>query len=132
MRRKTSRVDSAPDSVIRASARRAASNAARRASSPGAGASEFIRGEDSGSVPAGKAVRTPFAKGRLVARAGRVPMKRAVAIAIAVVLVVIAGAVYYVYTSLDSIVKLAIERYGSELTGTAVHVESVKLALREG
>jgi hypothetical protein len=59
-------------------------------------------------------------------------MKRAVAIAIAVVLVVIAGAVYYVYTSLDSIVKLAIERYGSELTGTAVHVESVKLALREG
>ena len=59
-------------------------------------------------------------------------MKRALAITIAVVLVLVAGAVYYVYTSLDSIVKTAIERYGSELTGTAVHVESVNLVLRKG
>lgn len=59
-------------------------------------------------------------------------MKRALAIAIVLVLVLIAAGVYYVYSSLDTIVKAAIERYGSELTGTAVHVESVDLALGKG
>ncbi|HME70599.1 MAG TPA: hypothetical protein VKM54_12120, partial [Myxococcota bacterium] len=59
-------------------------------------------------------------------------MKRAVAIGITLVLVLIAAAVYYVYSSLDTIVQAAIERYGSELTGTAVHVESVDLALAKG
>jgi len=59
-------------------------------------------------------------------------VKRAVAIAIALVFVGIAAAVYYVYSSLDTIVKAAIERYGSELTGTTVHVESVDLALTKG
>jgi hypothetical protein len=59
-------------------------------------------------------------------------MKRVVAIAIVVVLLFVAGVAYYIYTSIDSIVKVAIERYGSELTGTAVRVESVNLALAKG
>ena len=59
-------------------------------------------------------------------------MKRAVAIAIALVLLLIAAAAYYAYSRLDTIVKAAIERYGSELTGTAVHVKSVSLALGKG
>lgn len=59
-------------------------------------------------------------------------MKKAVAIGVVLVLVFIAAAVYYAYSSLDTIVKAAIERYGSELTGTAVHVESVDLALTKG
>ncbi len=59
-------------------------------------------------------------------------MKRAVAIAIALVLFLIAAAAYYAYSKLDAVVKAAIERYGSELTGTAVQVESVSLALGKG
>jgi uncharacterized protein involved in outer membrane biogenesis len=59
-------------------------------------------------------------------------MKRAFVIAIALVLVLVAAVAYYLYTSLDAIVKTAIERYGSELTGTPVHVESVNLALPKG
>jgi hypothetical protein len=59
-------------------------------------------------------------------------VKRAIAITIALVLVLVAAAAYYVYSSLDTIVKADIERYGSELTGTAVRVESVSLALGRG
>jgi hypothetical protein len=51
-----------------------------------------------------------------------------------VVLVVLAGvfASYYVYSSLDGIVKAAIERYGSEILGTPVRVASVSIQLGEG
>jgi len=59
-------------------------------------------------------------------------MKKAIAIGIALVFVLIAGAAYYLYASLDSIVKGAIERYGTELTGTAVQVDAVDLSLRKG
>lgn len=50
----------------------------------------------------------------------------------AVVLVVAGVAIYQVLNSLDAIVEAAIEKYGSEITGTAVRVGSVELALREG
>jgi len=59
-------------------------------------------------------------------------VKRALAITLALVLVLVAAAVHYVCSSLDTIVKAAIERYGSELAGTPVHVQSVDLAVRKG
>jgi hypothetical protein len=60
-----------------------------------------------------------------------------------VVVLVIGAALYYVLTSLDAIVERAIERYGSEITGTAVRygseitgtavrVDSVEIALTSG
>jgi uncharacterized protein involved in outer membrane biogenesis len=49
-----------------------------------------------------------------------------------VVAVVIAAAVYFLLNSLDAIVERAIERYGSEITGTAVRVASVDISLSSG
>ena len=49
-----------------------------------------------------------------------------------VVLAVAAFAVYYVVTSLDGMVRTAIEQYGSEILGTSVRVSSVSLELTEG
>jgi uncharacterized protein involved in outer membrane biogenesis len=49
-----------------------------------------------------------------------------------VLILVIAGAVLFVLTRLDYIVKIAIEKYGSRATGTAIRVESVRIRLRQG
>ncbi len=57
---------------------------------------------------------------------------RKILIAAAVVILALAGAVIYVATNLDSLVKRAIEKYGSEATKTAVRVGSVSLRLTEG
>lgn len=51
---------------------------------------------------------------------------------IGILVVVIAVAFFFVWKNLDSIVKTAIETYGSEATQTAVHVRSVKLDLKDG
>ncbi len=60
-------------------------------------------------------------------------MKKKIIISIIVVLVMfIAGSVIYVLTNIDSIVKAAIEKYGSEATKTAVRVSSVKIKLADG
>lgn len=59
-------------------------------------------------------------------------MKRIILIGLAVVVVLVAGAAWYLYSSLDSIVEEAIERYGSEAAGTRVEVGSVSLSLSEG
>ncbi len=53
-------------------------------------------------------------------------------IAIAVLLLVLAGVLFFVFRNLDSIVKSAIEKYGSEITKTAVRVSSVKIKLSSG
>ena len=51
----------------------------------------------------------------------------------ALVLILAIGlGIYYVLTNLDSIVKAAIEKYGSEATHTAVRVDSVKISLTDG
>ena len=42
------------------------------------------------------------------------------------------GALYYVYSNLNEIVRTAIEEYGSEVLGTSVTVEDVSLSLTEG
>jgi len=49
-----------------------------------------------------------------------------------VAVVAIGAALYIVLTSLDAIVERAIERYGSEITGTAVRVDAVESALTSG
>lgn len=51
---------------------------------------------------------------------------------VGVVLLAVAGGVYYVVTNLDSIVKAAIEKYGSEAVQTSVKVSSVSIRLTEG
>jgi len=59
-------------------------------------------------------------------------MKRAL-IALALVVVLgLAGGIYYTLQSLDGIVKRAIESYGSQITGTSVSVGSVSISLQEG
>jgi uncharacterized protein involved in outer membrane biogenesis len=50
----------------------------------------------------------------------------------AVIIAVIAALVILTVTNLDQIVKTAIERYGSDATGTSVHVGSVKIELAKG
>ena len=49
-----------------------------------------------------------------------------------VVVIAFGAAVYFLLTSLDGIVERAIERYGSEITGTAVRVASVDISLSSG
>lgn len=53
-------------------------------------------------------------------------------LAIVLVVITIGAGVFYVINNLDSIVKNAIEKYGSEATQTAVRVDSVKISLKEG
>ena len=60
-------------------------------------------------------------------------MKKKIIIFIVLTLILaIAGTAVYVLTNLNSIVKAAIEKYGSQATKTAVRVSSVKIKLRSG
>jgi hypothetical protein len=60
------------------------------------------------------------------------PMKKAILGIVLVVVIAIAGLLFYVLTNLDSLVKAAIEKYGSEATQTAVQVDRVQIKLTEG
>ncbi len=53
-------------------------------------------------------------------------------IVVAVLVLVIGGAIVYVLTNINSIVKGAIEKYGSQATKTDVRVSSVKIGLSSG
>jgi hypothetical protein len=55
-----------------------------------------------------------------------------VLIALGIIVVVLAVAVYFLLSNLDRIVAAAIGKYGSEATGTSVKVSSVRIKLREG
>ena len=60
-------------------------------------------------------------------------MKKKIIIGIVLALILaIAGTAVYVLTNLNSIVKAAIEKYGSQATKTAVRVSSVQMKLRSG
>lgn len=59
-------------------------------------------------------------------------MIKKLALALAIVVVAIVGAGYYFFSNLDSLVKAAIERYGSEATQTGVNLKSVTLAPTAG
>jgi len=60
-------------------------------------------------------------------------MKKKIIIGIVLALILaIAGTAVYVLTNLNSIVKAAIEKYGSQATKTAIRVSSVQIKLRSG
>ena len=58
-------------------------------------------------------------------------MKKTILIVIVLIIAIVAGGVYYVLTNLDSLVKQAIEKYGSEATQTAVRVQGVNIQLKQ-
>lgn len=59
-------------------------------------------------------------------------MKRTLLFAAFLLIIAIAGVAIYFYNNMDSIVKNAIERTGSEITGTKVSVGSVDISLKSG
>ncbi len=59
-------------------------------------------------------------------------MKKIILSTILLIIVAIAGGVYYVLTNLDSLVEDAIETYGSQATKTAVRVDGVSISLGDG
>ena len=59
-------------------------------------------------------------------------MKKVILGLLLIVVIAIGGSVYYLLTNLDSLVEVAIEKYGSEATQTAVLVDSVKINLSDG
>lgn len=59
-------------------------------------------------------------------------MKKVVLGAILVLLIAIGGGVFFLLSNLDSLVKKALETYGSEAAQTTVAVQKVKIDLRDG
>ena len=59
-------------------------------------------------------------------------MWKKIATGIVLLLILIAGAGYYLFSNLDSYIKAALEKYGSQATQTAVTVDSVSLSLSSG
>ena len=59
-------------------------------------------------------------------------MKKMVLGAVLILVVTFGFGVYYVLSSLDGMVKTALETYGSEATQTAVRVGSVQIVLKDG
>ena len=57
---------------------------------------------------------------------------RGIGVSVVVLLVVLVGIVFYVVSSLDSIVAAAIEKYGSQATQTPVQVSAVNIDLKSG
>lgn len=58
-------------------------------------------------------------------------MKKIV-IAVAVLVVIVGAGAYFLFSNLDSLVKSAIERIGSQVAGVPVRVQSVHIALADG
>ncbi len=59
-------------------------------------------------------------------------MKKVIYGLVLIIVIAVAGSIYYLLTNLDAIVEAAIEKYGSEATQTSVLVDSVKINLTEG
>ncbi|WP_298281921.1 hypothetical protein [Acidocella sp.] len=59
-------------------------------------------------------------------------MWKKLGIGVVVLLLLIAGGAYYLFSNLDGLIKQAIETYGSAATGAPVGVGSVKLSLQNG
>jgi hypothetical protein len=60
------------------------------------------------------------------------PMKRLLLVGGAIVVLGVVGALVFLASSLDAIVKQVIERTGSELTGTSVRLDSAQIDLGSG
>ncbi len=58
--------------------------------------------------------------------------KKIIILTVVALILAVAGTAIYVLTNLNSIVKAAIEKYGSEATKTAVRLSSVKIKLSNG
>lgn len=59
-------------------------------------------------------------------------MKRVLLIGLVIVVIVVGVGVYRLFSNLDALVARAIEKNGSEATGTSVRVAAVDISLREG
>lgn len=59
-------------------------------------------------------------------------MKKAILIIIALVIVIVGGAVWFTLSNLDRIVKEVIENAGTKTVGTRVGVDSVNISLKDG
>lgn len=59
-------------------------------------------------------------------------MKKIIFISIFILIIAIAGAIFYVFNNLDVIVKAAIEEFGSDAVKTSVQVENVEISITEG
>lgn len=59
-------------------------------------------------------------------------MIKKILIGVAVLLVIVAGGVYFLYSNLGGIIKAAIENYGTQATQSDVKVSNVKLSLTSG
>ena len=59
-------------------------------------------------------------------------MKKKILIGLGIIVIILLGAVAFLFSSLDSIVKKAIETVGSDIAGVPVTVGEVKLSLTEG
>ncbi len=59
-------------------------------------------------------------------------MKKIILGVVLLIVLAIGGGIFYVLSNLDGLVKMAIEKYGSEATQTAVRVSSVRIALSDG
>jgi hypothetical protein len=59
-------------------------------------------------------------------------MKKILVVLFIVLLMVIAGAVYYLVSNLDAIIEAAIEEFGSDAVKTSVEVDKVETRLTEG
>jgi hypothetical protein len=57
---------------------------------------------------------------------------RKIIIAVAVLLALIAGGVFYLFSSLDGIVKSLVEKVGTEVVGSKVSLDKVTLSLADG
>ncbi|MDX2027210.1 MAG: hypothetical protein SFW62_01090 [Alphaproteobacteria bacterium] len=59
-------------------------------------------------------------------------MFKKIAIALAVLVILAGGGIYYMYSNLDFIIKMAVERYGTAATQTTVRLGSVNLSMTSG
>ena len=59
-------------------------------------------------------------------------MIKKILIGVAVLLVILAGGAYFVYSNIEGYIKTALETYGSEATQSQVKVGDVKLSVRSG
>ena len=59
-------------------------------------------------------------------------MKKIIIVGAVVIILALAGAIYYFLTQLNAIVERQIEKIGTQITGTKVSVASVDIKLREG
>ena len=59
-------------------------------------------------------------------------MKRGILVASGVLVLAVAGVVFFVFSSLDSLIQEAVEKYGAEITKAEVKLEEVQLDISSG